>query len=187
MADDAILAAIETSAWRCRSCDRLHHGLFDLVPTAPWHWDNDDAIEENGALRMTGDFLSEDFCVMGGEHFFIRGITPIPVHGLAEPFAFGTWSTLSRDNFERYVDGFDDDGEDAEEPWLGWFSTDPKPFEHCVGEKCAVFTQADRQRPLIQLLDEQHPLSRAQIDGIDLPRLLGIYRANGHEFGGLSG
>ncbi len=52
---------------------------------------------------MDGDFLSEDFCVLDGEHFINRCVLPIPVIGLNEHFGFGCRSTLSRANFDNYI------------------------------------------------------------------------------------
>jgi hypothetical protein len=72
--------------------------------------------------RMDGDFLSEDFCIIGGDSFFVRGVLEIPVHGLAEKFGFGSWSSLSRPNFDLYVERFDDGDYAGLGPWSGWFS-----------------------------------------------------------------
>jgi hypothetical protein len=89
--------------WRCHGCDNIHEGLMDIAAFAPDPWPGEERREENAALRFDGDFLSEDFCIIGGRYFFVRGVLEIPVHGFAEKFGFGCWSTLSRENFEQYA------------------------------------------------------------------------------------
>lgn len=97
-----------TAEWRCSCCGEWHRGLMDMAARSPDPWPDEQTYEPNSALRFDGNFLSEDFCVLEGEHFFIRSVLEIPVHGLAVPWGFGCWSTLSRANFEKYVAGFDD-------------------------------------------------------------------------------
>ena len=168
------------ASWTCGNCSLEHEGMFDLAAAAPDHWEGDEAYELNSALRLDGVFLSEDFCVLGGEHFFIRCVFDIPVHGMADKFGLGVWSTLSRANFERYVDGFDSGSYSDLGPWTGWFSNRFKPFADSINHPCWVHPQLGRQRPVVTLHEEDHELARAQLDGITPERLLAIYAANGH-------
>jgi len=172
------LALLRGGRWRCRSCDQDHQGIFDIAAGAPWHWEGEDSPEPNSALRLDGDFLSPDFCVIGGQDFFVRGLLFIPVIGLEDDFAFGCWSTLSRANFEKYVAHFD--GIDLDEPWTGWFSNEFKAFPGTVNTPCWVMPQSSGERPEIWLDDEEHPLSIAQRNGITPEQLLDIYRVHGH-------
>ena len=164
--------------WRCHSCDQEHEGMFDLGADAPWHWEGQVPVEPNRAVRLDGDFLSPDYCVIGGRDYFVRGLLFIPVIGLDDCFAFGCWSTLSRPNFERYVEQFD--GIALDEPWTGWFSNEFAPFLGTVNAPCWVMPQTDSSRPEIWLDDGEHPLSIAQRDGITPEQLLDIYRQHGH-------
>jgi hypothetical protein len=153
---------------------------MDLAAFAPDPWPHGEDREPNSALRLDGDFLSEDFCVIGGKDFFVRAVLEIPVHGLAEKFGFGCWSTLSKGNFDKYVDGFDDGAYPDWGPWDGWLCN---RFETWVGtdaEAVHVYPQPDRQRPSLRIMDERHPLAIAQADGIDMPRMMEILRFYGH-------
>lgn len=154
--------------------------MFDLAAFAPDHWGKIEAVEPNGELRLDGNFLSEDFCVIGGRDFFVRCVLEIPVHGIAEKFGFGCWSTLSRANFEHYVERFDDGDYGGEGPWFGWFSNGLKGFEETLNQPCWVCPQLDRQRPVIALEDPEHELTRAQQEGISPARLLELYALHGH-------
>ena len=75
--------------WRYGGCSEWHTGLMDLAALVPDPWPHREDREPNSALRLDGDFLSEDFCVIGGKDFLVRAVLEIPVHGLAEKFGFG--------------------------------------------------------------------------------------------------
>lgn len=164
--------------WRCHSCKLEHEGMFDLGAPAPWHWEGQAPVQPNAALRLDGDFLSPDLCVIGGRDYFVRGLLFIPVIGLDDCFAFGCWSTLSRASFEHYV--AHPEGIELAEPWTGWFSNEFAPFLGTVNLPCWVMPQRNSDRPEVWLDDEEHPLSIAQRDGITAEQLLDIYRLHGH-------
>lgn len=174
------LERLRAKSWRCATCDEKHHGAFHLSAFAPYVWSGSEDYEPNHALRMAGDFLSEDFCVIGGEHFFVRSVLDIPVHGLEAGFGFGIWSTLARTNFDKYVDGFDHSDYSDFGPWYGYFSNLIQGFGDVLNEPNWVHPQLDRQRPKIAIMDEDHPLAIAQRDGISPERVLEIYAAYGH-------
>jgi hypothetical protein len=177
---ESALDRLRKGAWRCASCHLDHEGMFDLAAFAPDFWSGAEEREPNSALRMEGDFLSEDFCVIDGDSFFIRCVVEIPVHGLADKFGFGAWSSLSRANFEIYIDRFDDGDYAGMGPWTGWFSNNFATFADTLRQPCWVHPQLDRQRPVITLDDAGHPLSVAQEHGVSAERILEIYAAYGH-------
>lgn len=130
---------------------------------------------------MDGDFLSEDFCVLDGKYFMVRAVLPIPVNGIDGDFGFGCWSTLSRENFDKYVDGFDTGDYVDMGPWSGWLMNElatlveePNPLALWVEPR------ANRQRPLLWIQNQEHPLAIAQDQGITPDRMLEIFRAYGH-------
>lgn len=157
--------------------------MFDLGADAPDYWPHAREFEPNGALRMEGDFLSEDFCVLDGSDFFVRCVFHIPVHGVEHSLGFGVWSTLSRKNFELYVERFDEDvGEDFG-PWFGYFSNTLRGFTETVPEPCDVVPRPNRQRPALFLQSKDHELAVSQRDGISAERVLEIYAEYGHQIG----
>jgi len=111
---------LRNARWRCASCDEEHSWPFDLAAHAPDPWHGPQDYETNGALRLDGDFLSEDFCVLDGKYFMVRAVLTIPVQGVEGVFGFGCWSTLSRENFDKYVEGFDNGDYPDWGPWSGW-------------------------------------------------------------------
>ncbi|MEL6257991.1 MAG: DUF2199 domain-containing protein [Pseudomonadota bacterium] len=169
------------SDWECVSCGETHSGVFDLAAFAPDYWRGEKLYEPNSALRFGDDFLSEDFCIIGGENFFIRGVALVPVDGLPEPFGFGAWSSLSRQSFDQYIEGFDQGRYESSLGWFGWFSNRFLTFDDTLNQACDVSPRQDRQRPTFLFQNEQHEFGRAQRDGIPAERLLEIFEAYGHK------
>jgi hypothetical protein len=165
----------------CTSCGQVHAGIFDLAFAKPDVWQGAEDYAPNDAVLTSRNFLSEDFCVMDGEHYFVRCVLPIPILARAgEQFAYGVWSTLSEKNFRLYVKAFSSDLRDQLGPWFGWFSNRIKGYPDTLNLKCQVHPQGERMRPLIELESVAHPLVREAEDGIGLDRLVDIYRTHGH-------
>ena len=172
---------LASGSWTCSSCDATHGWPFDLAAAAPDCWPHDRVHAPNSMIRFDGDFLSEDFCVMDGEYFMVRCVLSFPVIGVPGEFGWGCWSTLSRENFETYVMGFDEGVYENDGPWTGWLMngladmTDGKePLELWVEP------QPGRQRSRLWAAREGHPLKRAQQDGITAERMLEIFAYYGH-------
>jgi hypothetical protein len=165
--------------WRCAGCGAVHREMFALACVTPEQWTGPDDYAPNHELRLDGDFLSEDFCVMGGQYFYVRCTVEVPVHRLADKFSFGVWSTLSRENFDIYVDGFDHSDYANMGPWFGWFSNRLPMFGETLNQKCRVHPQLNRQRPVLSLLDPDHPLSIAQDRGVSPEDAMGYYARYG--------
>lgn len=167
--------------WQCSCCGKWFNGIMDLAVDHPDPWSNDADHEPNAALRTDGDFLSEDFCVLNGEHFMVRSVMEFPVHGLAQKWGFGCWTSLSKDNFDRYIAGFDSGMCEDEGPWFGWLCNGLKGlYTDDPSIPLDVYPQSGSRRPRLVALGEDNPIARAQRDGLSVDDLLAILRANGH-------
>lgn len=175
----AKLKAMKGTTWVCGTCEQTHSGMMDIAKAAPDVWRGEEIYEPNSALRLDGDFLSEDFCVIDGENFIVRGVLKLPVKGLDKAFGFGVWSTLSRENFETYVDQFDEGWNENDSQWFSWFCSDLSYFGKTFSEKAWLRPQPNRQRPHIFLSDPDHALSLAQKTGITASEMLKIYEFYG--------
>ncbi|MEO1730758.1 MAG: DUF2199 domain-containing protein [Pseudomonadota bacterium] len=175
------LGKLSGGEWRCSGCDQIHTGMFDLAAFAPDPWPHPDEYEPNSSVRLTGDFLSEDFCVIGGEHFFVRCVLKVPVHGLTNKFGYGCWGSLKRENFELYLKHFDDGSLPDGAPFWSWLCNRIKPFEVSEPLGCLMYPQLDRQRPVLMVEHAEHPVAIAQDAGISPEALFQIYAANGHD------
>lgn len=168
------------NSWRCGTCNQDHIGLMDLAMSSPSVWKNEEVIEDNSALRMEGDFLSEDFCVIEGESFIVRCVLEIPVEGLETPFGFGVWSSLSKDNFLKYLEDFDEGIQSEGSAWSSWFCSHLGYFGKTVGEKAWVIPRLNRQRPLVTLMNTDSVLGRSQTNGLAASALIEILEYYGN-------
>jgi len=169
--------------WDCASCGTQHRGLFDLSSARPEAWPDGEEWRPNLEVIESSHVLAEDFCILNGEHFFVRCLLLLPIRGVGADaiFGFGIWSTLSKKNFELYVDTFDSGDQGNLGPWFGWLSNRLHGYPDTLNLKCQIHPRANRQRPFVELESVDHPLAIEQRDGITLDRLLDIYAENGHD------
>jgi hypothetical protein len=166
--------------WFCADCGHSHGGMFDLATFSPDPWSGQRTYQPNNALTLEGDFLSEDFCVIAGEHFMVRCVIDIPVHDFERRFGFGCWGSLSRTNFERYVAGFDNGDYGDSSPWTSWLCNNVLKLEDTQPVGCLMYPQPDRQRPILRVAIEEHPLWPMQEYGIAPEVVFNLYRLHGH-------
>lgn len=179
--DDPRWQRLTTQDWTCPACGRAHRGLFDLATRHPAQWPHGEDCEPNSALRLDGDFLSEDFCVLRGEHFFVRSLLVLPIIGSDAEFAFGVWGTLSRQNFDLYLDTFDAGAQGHLGPWFSWFSCDLRAYPNTVNLKAQMYPREGRQRPVLELMADDHPLALEQRNGVTFDRVLELYALHDHD------
>src|SRR5262245_40550236 len=171
--------------WTCPSCGRKHVGLFDRSLDAPIYWQGSQEPLPNSEVRSANNVLTDDFCILDGEHFFVRCVLTLPIVGAGEQrFGFGIWSSLSKANFDLYVDTFKSHKRDHLGPWYGWFSNRLSAYPDTLNLKCRVSPQDSGQRPLIELEPTEHPLAIEQRHGITFDRILELYALSGHDLGG---
>jgi hypothetical protein len=114
--------------------------------------------------------LSSDQCVVDGEHFFILGNLDIPILGRDDAFRWSLWSSLSKTNFERASELWETVGRETEPPYFGWLSTALPGYPDTLSLKLRVRTQPVGVRPLIDVLEQDHPLYPDQSEGISWKR-----------------
>jgi hypothetical protein len=168
--------------WVCSCCGERHRGLFDIACDKPDFWPGPDEQSPNSEVLISDNVLTEDFCILDGEHFFVRCVLRLPIIGAADDhFAYGVWATLSKKNFDIYLDVFDAGNGGDLGPWFGWFSNRLPGYPDTLNLKCQVHPQPERQRPHIELEPTDHPLAIEQQHGITFDRLLDIYALSGHD------
>jgi hypothetical protein len=173
---------LQQRSWTCLGCGEVHQGLPELACVKPEPWPGNEDKAPNSVVLSSIHFLSEDFCVLHGEHFFVRCVLELPIIGCrGQSMGFGVWSTLSEKNFLRYVETFDSGDQDGLGPWFGWFSNRLKGFPDTFNLRCQVHPRAGRQRPWIELEPTDHPLARGQREGVTLDRVLELHAINGHD------
>jgi hypothetical protein len=174
------LESLSSRGFDCASCGETHFGMLDLALDRPIGWPDE---LEKYEIHRNGDFLlTDDLCVMHGNEFYVRGVIELPIkHAEEHSFRYGVWSSLSQENFKIYKDNFDLNQCDHLGPWFGWFSNELKGYPKTLHLKVKVFPQNERSRPSFALEPTDHPLAVEQREGIEIDRILEVFRANGHD------
>jgi hypothetical protein len=124
--------------------------------------------------------LTSDLCSIDNEDFFIRGCLEIPLIGQDRNFVYGVWMSVSRKNYDRYVEVFDDPTQSRIGPFVGWFSSMLPGYPDTLHLKVRAHLRDERTRPAFELEPTNHPLALEQRNGITLGRLQEIYETNMH-------
>lgn len=153
--------------WRCRKCGEVHHELpMHYSAPAPELWFMIPESERGQRCE-----LSSDQCVIDEQHFFMVGNLDLPVVGVAELFSWDVWVSLSRRNFERVTDLWEQPGRETELPYFGWLSTSLPGYLETLSLKTMVYTREVGRKPFIELEPTDHPLALEQRKGITLDRV----------------
>jgi hypothetical protein len=169
------------------SCGERHLGLFALSFLRPPGWQGSPTPEPAGALRMDGDFLSEDLCVIQGRYFAMRMSLPLPVRGAPPPAAMlSVWAAVERPSFDHLRSarptGMPSES-DPQDP--ARLLTRIGGYPDTSGLMGRAFAQPDGP-PLLVLERAQpngfgvHPLITEHREGITLDRLFEVYAAQNH-------
>jgi hypothetical protein len=151
----------------CGACGQFHDELplrFGAPAPGPW-FDIAPADREQRCL------LSSDQCVIDEQRFFMIGNLELPIIGSTEKFSWDTWVELSRADFERAFNLWEQEGRESEPPYEGTFATLLPGYPPTVGLKVRVHTRPVGLRPFIEMLPSDHPLAVEQRDGISLDRI----------------
>lgn len=185
--DDPRWRAFNAQGFAC-SCGERHIGLFPIHMQHPIGWPGPKDYEQDGALRLEGNFLSANYCVWDGKYFSMRMRLPIQIRG-AQPAAFmyTVWASLNRPDFEGYLDAVRNKklSNKARAParLVNRLSGYPDTFK-LMGR---AFQQEDGGPPVLLIHgaqpdnDPQHPLIHEQRQGIGVDRTFELFAAYGHD------
>ena len=185
--DDPRWKAFNAQGFAC-SCGERHVGLFPIHMQHPLGWPGPKDYEPDEALRMTGNFLSSNYCVWDGKYFSMRMRLPLQIRG-AQPAAFmyTVWASLNRPDFEAYLDAVRNrklnNMAKAQARLVNRVSGFPDTFK-LMG---TAFQQEDGGPPLLLIHgaqpdnNPQHPLIDEQRQGIGVDRMLGLFAAYNHD------
>lgn len=132
------------------------------------------------AERESRCSVGSDDCVIDGEAFFVRGCIEIPVHGVAEPFIWGVWVSLSEQSFAEWTKVFGAQRRSHVGPFFGWLDAWLKPYPDTMNLKTRVHLRDDGIRPYIELEPTDHPLAVEQRTGISVERVAELYSTMVH-------
>ncbi len=158
--------------FKCPSCDEWHEGMPSFGAIAPLYYDEIPEVDRHARCELT-----TDTCVVDQKFFFIRGCIEIPVDGADEPFVWGVWASLSRENFEQFVALQEEASRAAFGPYFGWLSASLKTYPSTENLKTMVHLRDNGLRPYIELEPTDHPLALEQRRGISRERVGELFAA----------
>lgn len=161
--------------FQCACCGEWQEGVPGFAAAAPLYFYS---IPE--AERTTRCKLTSDTCVIDDDAFFIRGCIEIPVEGTGEPFVWGAWVSLSRQNFDEYISHGDDPDRELLGPYFGWLSASFLVYPEAENLKTRVHPREAGVRPFIELEPTDHPLAVEQRKGMAAERVGQIFAAYIH-------
>ncbi|GLY03361.1 DUF2199 domain-containing protein [Actinoplanes sp. NBRC 101535] len=157
---------MSTDQFSCGTCGALHEGPpLSFAAPAPDYW-RPEMADDPACL------LDADLCVVSGEHFYVRGLIELPVWETGDVFTYSMWVSLSRDNFTRAVDVWEQPGRETEPPYFGWLSNEIAGYEpSTLNLRTNIHTRPVGQLPYIELEPTGHPLSLEQHAGLTMARV----------------
>ena len=156
-------------AFTCSDCGNVHEGSPSYAFKAP---DQYACLSEKQKESMGR--INSDFCtITHGEEtdFFIRAVLEVPIRGVAEPFTWGLWVSLSEKSFKRYYDTYDDPV--AGDGFFGWVCNEVPWYPPAESLATDVAVRLGGMRPLLLLHhggENDHPLVRDQRHGISVAK-----------------
>jgi len=157
----------------CAACG-AHHDELPLCFIAPEPAYLSSVPDAERSRRVQ---LSSDQCIVDGDHFFILGNLDLPILGRDETVRWSVWSSLSEQSFERASDLWETAGREKEPAYFGWLSNGIPGYERAFNLKLNVHTQPVGTRPLLRLLEQDHPLYIDQVEGITWERACALSHA----------
>ena len=168
----------ESLRWKCDSCEEWHYGPcldFGFIQPVFWTKENEAANEaaqfDSHAEKLPANLLTEDVCIINGEHYFVRGTIHLPIIGTEETFRWGVWGSLSRENFEKLLAMFDSPARAEMPPMFSWLSSAIQEYEDTVNLKMYAHIQVPPERPIFELEPTDHPLSQEYHHGVTPERV----------------
>lgn len=112
---------------------------------------------------------SNDWCVIDGERFFLRGVLPLAVLEVGDEYCIGAWVEVDPPVFERVCALWDEDGR-GEAPFAARLANRIQGQADTLGLEARLQLSEPGRRPRIYLPAGSHPLAGEQRDGISLHR-----------------
>ncbi len=162
-------------SYQCQVCGAEHDALPEIGAERPDQWFGIPPHERARRVRW-----NPDTCVIDDTDFFIRGVIRIPLKDQDQDWGLGVWVSQKRENFQTYLDNH---RSDTIGPFFGWLCTQIPYYQpSTLFLKTMAHFRGGDLRPDIVVEPTDHPLARAQKDGITLDeawRILHFYQNQG--------
>ncbi|HWG87794.1 MAG TPA: DUF2199 domain-containing protein [Candidatus Acidoferrales bacterium] len=142
-------------AYTCSCCGQRHEGSPSFGCKAPMHYEELSDEDKQSIATLTDDLCQIDH--PEGADYFARVVLELPIHGVAEPFLWGVWVSLSQESFEKYTSTWGE--HDESDSYFGWFSNHLPYYPNTVNLKTNVRPRNGGARPILELQPSDHPLA----------------------------
>lgn len=157
----------DKNGFQCSRCDQYHDQLpLAYGPEAPALYFT--IPKEEVSERA---MLSPDLCVIDKEQFFVCGNLELPIIDSDDKFSWDVWVSLSKDNFTKVLDLWEEPTRDQEPPMFGWIANTLPGYPETQNLKANAHQRAVGIKPYIQLEPTDHPLAVEQLDGISMEQI----------------
>lgn len=146
----------------CELCGKSHpEDEMELTFALP---DSIHALEEPS--RSARCHISEEFCVLDEERFFVRALISFEVIGWASDYCIGAWAEVSESAYRTMNALWRDPDQAGAPPFSGVLANAVPGSDGSGGARVDVHMTGLTTRPMLRLLDEGHSLAKEQASGI---------------------
>ena len=159
--------------WTCSCCGRQFDELpldWDTIAPAPY-------LDIPEAERASRTELTEAFCTVDRDTFYIRGLIELPIIGHAGRLAFGVWGSLSAASKQKVSEVWNSPERAEAGPFFAWLCSRLPLYPDTVGLKTRIHLRPPPITPYVELEPTGHPLAVAQRQGVTLARVVEIAEA----------
>ena len=109
--------------------------------------------------------LQDSLCIID-DHYFHRGELIIPIIDYDDDLVFHIWTTISEENFKKRIELWRKAKRIKESPYFGWLQSHVPTYGNTLHIKTRAWEQKVGYIPLIEVGEENHPLTIDQSNGI---------------------
>lgn len=150
----------------CSQCGRMHsRDEMELSFKGP-----DIVAALPDAQRKSEVRETNDLCAIRNDHFYVRGVIPLPVAGWGKPYRIGAWVEVERAAFDRIRELWDAADQETEPPFVAQLANNIPSLPSTLDLSVQLQLIGPTIRPDILVPESKHPLHREQCQGITAHR-----------------
>jgi len=157
----------------CSVCGESHEGIAAWAYRFPDPW-----LALTDEERASGK-IDSDLCSTPRGEYFVRATLELPlIDGPTPTFEFGLWGSLSEASFARYVQTYNEPDQSKHGGFFTYLSNDLRGFSGSFALPADLLLQDRNQRPKLDLHSGDHPLVKAQREGVTFDKILRIIHSH---------
>jgi hypothetical protein len=155
--------------YKCGRCRKWHDGFPN------WHFEAPDPVLALDPSERAAHAMREEDAYVLDRWFFGLVLLEVPVQDTPTPFAWGVWVYVFSDDVERYAALYNDPTRVGGETFDGRLANSIPGHLPTSGMPVRLHIRAWPQRPRVELLDANHPLTKQQFNGLSRAEMESIF------------